>query len=216
VSLLTPVAYWDLDSDALDDSGNGNNGTANSVSFDGTKGTFASSNPSYISFGSINLGIVHTISLWVKLTGSISYELIGGNSSYYNIYTNTTDLYYGNADATVTVSHAWDSSPHNLLITRNSASVKFYIDGSQVGTTQTLGGGTHDLSLDTLGTYGGALSFAMNGTMQDVGFWTEVLGSTDIATLASSPHKFADLAGGVKTSPIWYEQAYHLASGGLA
>lgn len=213
MSLQTPVAYWDLDNDSNDDSGNGNNGTDHSMSYDGTKATLASSNPSYISGLSVAAGNVHTFSIWLKLTGSINYVIAGiTGTGGYLLYTDGSNLYYnrGSGDF-VSVAYSFDSAEHNYIVTRNSATVKFYIGGAQVGTTQTLSNGSPTFSLASLGGYSDA-SFPMNGTLRCGGVWTEILGSSDIATLSSSPHKFADLSA---SKPLFRQSALTgLGSGG--
>jgi len=64
--------------------------------------------------------------------------IISSGSGFYLLYFQSNTLYYNVSGGFVTVAQVIDSSWHHLAVTRNGTSVKFYVDGAQVGATQTL------------------------------------------------------------------------------
>jgi len=99
----------------------------------------------YINLPTMNVGTSYSTSVWFKLDSFSSgqniigsplatggFDYMGGFYADNKIYMHTNDNNY------VSVPWTFDNNWHHLVITRNSTAVKFYLDGSQLGTTQTL------------------------------------------------------------------------------
>lgn len=104
------------------------------VRFDGSNDLFDNSP------NTVALGTVHTILVVVKLTtvGATTSQFIGGPTEYLRYSSNT--LVYANSAGNL-ASVSWTptvSEWHCIRVVRNGTSVSFYVDGTQVGTTQTL------------------------------------------------------------------------------
>jgi len=84
---------------------------------------------------------------------------------------------------------------YHLALTKSGTSVKFYLNGSQQGSTQTCSSATiYDSTADfRIGTWEQDPSgFATDGLIDDVRVWSRELSSTEIAGLYSSPPAFAN------------------------
>jgi len=145
------TAYYKLDGDAIDSSGNGYNGTSPNVTWGvgrfGPAGVFNGSS-SYISTG-INFSTLpntKSISMWIKSTGSSSVGFGGVNGSYGNNGLFSFDESAGNVayipkfggyhtgDASTIITNAWN---HFVVTDTNvDGNVKIYINGSEVTVTK--------------------------------------------------------------------------------
>jgi len=95
--------------------------------------------------GTIALGTVHTIAFVVKFSNVVTQSrILGGTASRISFYTSANTLRYEH-DGSGFVSVSWTptvSRWYCIRIVRNGTSVSFYVDGVQVGTTQTLAANT--------------------------------------------------------------------------
>jgi hypothetical protein len=128
-----------------------------------------------------------------------------------NLDTQTDGL---NAGCAVNVS--WTPSNgvwYHVGVTKDDTSVKFYVNGSQLGSTQTCSSSTiynGTAPFEVGGWAAGAPSYH-DGLVDDVRVWSRELSSTEISTLYSAPGTFgngADLQGWWKL-----EAAYTDSSG---
>ena len=146
-----------------------------SVAFDGTD--------DYVDIGSIALGTVHTLSIWHKL-GSLSSNpyLFGSTYAFaLNLYGNGNAIYYRpDAGSPINVAHTFEGGWHHYAISRNGAAVNFYVDGAQVGTTQTVGA-SYDFTLKYLMSYNKV--YFGNGETDEVAVWDSALSAIDISAI---------------------------------
>lgn len=143
---------------------------------------------------SANLETVHAISFWIKTTAN-NFVAIGGASGYYALYHDGSNLYYSAvAGIFVAVSNSTLSSGawRHYTVNRQNTSVSFWIDGIQVGTTQTLAS-SNALEVAAFGSYA-AGNFAMAGQLDDIAFYKRMLSPKEIALRASRPGIAYDLA----------------------
>jgi len=157
----------------------------------------------------LDLSTTSTICLWVNFENRqneekfVSKMLGTGNQRSFSFsapLTNTLQWeIYGNGGFSTevyTASVTWASSNgtwYFLCMSQNGTSVKFYVNGTQQGTTQTMGGsaifnGTAAFEI------GGVSAFTayMDGQIDDVRVWTRVLSDGDISSLHSDPCNFAN------------------------
>lgn len=193
-----PVDYWPLNegsgTTAVDTAG-GQNGTlgagaswiagkieSNAVRFDKTV-------DGHLTFPQIDLGTIYTVAFWVWVRDPSSGAdgvVIGGPSNYYALYFDDTTLYHSAGPSNfVNVGHgglaslrAWN----HVAVTRNGATVQFYVNGVALGAFQTLSTPANTLRLDTLGSYNG-FNFPSQVDLDDVRFYTRALSSTEVGDL---------------------------------
>lgn len=133
---------------AYDATANGNNGSQNGGltmnasgkiggcdDFDGTD--------DYLDIGSgQSVGKTHTVSAWGKIDNITSdFNTILGDPSddrAYAMLFDKSEYHYNDGSEFKNVSYSYDTKWHLFSIARNGTSVDFYIDGSQVGSTQSL------------------------------------------------------------------------------
>jgi hypothetical protein len=212
------IAFWDLDNDSTDDSGNGHTGTDTAISYDGTKATFNGST-SKVALTTIDVATVHTISLWGRMSSvASSYFICGPSNAGYTPGYGSNSLAYNDAADSVSVSWTGDTSLHNFVVTRNGSAVKFFVDGSQVGTTQTIANPTTHTNIGFLGGLYPAGIAVLNGTMQSVSIYSDdksgVTGWVTAEYNSGTPKKWADWqGGGIEPTPYYYQM---LAGSGVA
>ena len=213
------VGYWKLDGDFTDSSGNGNDGelfggssysdsvpdtlgNGQSVSFDGTVGTYGSINHGE---GGIAITTVpsYTVSMWVQADGTIdnaddrifSEAISTDNNPLFNMGTKdngadgTVDLYVRNGAATghqYSNGEAFDGTWHHVAWVDNEGILDLYIDGvfDKQFDHSAIGAFTPDTT-----TIGGILRGSdccnFTGNIDDLAIWDEALSEDDIAALAS-------------------------------
>lgn len=201
------IAWYPFTGNANDGSGNGNNGTVNGATL--TSDRFGNTNSAYSFNGTSNFISVpnvavqgtsaRTTSFWFK-TNSVNGGMIiatgsgsNQNGATYNIRVlnegylsfmggNFTSCCYDyNPTSGLNVK---DNNWHNGVVTFNSGTFKFYIDG--------ILNSTFNISINTIGQSNfigksndidiGNSSF-FNGLIDDIGIWNRVLTDTEISTL---------------------------------
>lgn len=95
--------------------------------------------------GTVALGTVHTIVMVVKFSSTLTQSrILGGTAARVSFGTSANTLRYEH-DGSGSVSVSWTPTSarwYCIRIVRNGTSVSFYVDGVQVGTTQTLAANT--------------------------------------------------------------------------
>lgn len=113
-------------------------------------------NADVLDFGSTSFGTSHTLMFAFRTIGSFSgdgYVLLGNQLGVYGLYIDGSNVYYStHIGGFVTVAHGGYAAATTYIyeIVRNDTTVKFYKNGSQIGTTQTLASNT-SLTLQYLG-----------------------------------------------------------------
>jgi hypothetical protein len=153
-----------------DFSGYGNNGTWNgNASSNVTTGKFGNALlfdgiDDRISIPVLNVGTVHSATIWIDYQDSNDGVIIGRYglwpNSGYLFYIDQNNVYYNsggyNGADYVFVSHngLTPGTWYNLAVVRNGRSVTFYKNGIQLGTTQTLLTNTPISDIVSIGSYG--------------------------------------------------------------
>ena len=169
-----------------------------SMSFDSSSSQYVD-----ISGGSIDLGTNSTISLWVNLTGSYGYALLGEDSyvSDYLLYIDSNKIYFRVGSGYLEWSNSSDITSgnwHNILITRNNSNVaELFIDGQSKGTESTWAGtnpGSTTTKFDRIGARHGTLN-STQGKIDELAAWNTVLTSTQVQSIydATSTNLTKDL-----------------------
>ncbi|MFM2214079.1 MAG: hypothetical protein RL427_1342 [Bacteroidota bacterium] len=202
------VGYWPFCGNANDESGNGNNGTNNGASL--TADRFGNSNSAYSFDGISNFISVSNIaiqgntsrstSFWLKTnsaTGGMVIATGSGtnqNGATYNLRIldegflsfmggNFTSCCY-DINPTTGIDLK-DNNWHNCVVTYDSNTFRFYIDGILISTTNLA------VSTDGQFNYFGKSNDAnttinsafFNGIIDDIGIWNRVLTQEEITTL---------------------------------
>ena len=193
------VGWWPFNSNANDESGNGNNGTVNGAtlttdrfgvadkaySFDGVNDYVSTFRPGYLSF---------SISIWYKVTGPIlplSYPLVDGFDSYYDLYFTNQGLFYASFTGLNQYSNIYcglsltqDQWKHLVLVYNNNV-INIYSNSDLVGTynVQSLTGtaGNHFFGASLTGT-----DQFLKGSLDDIGIWNRPLTACEIKDLYNS------------------------------
>jgi hypothetical protein len=201
------IAFYDLDSDANDDSGNGKNGTNhNGVTFDGTRATFDSD--AYITLPtnlfSSNVG---TVSAWVSAGAVDNYYTI------FSIETSTTDAmeliveaadqaggllggaYFTRAKANSVVMVAGVLT--HVAVVSDGVSTKLYVNGVHTGVDGTPLFSTFSAAGAIGARADGSLSFGSGGgtsTIRSVAVYSDAKDPTWMTEEFNSgtPQKWAD------------------------
>ena len=162
---------------------------------------------------SVSLGSASTISMWVKLTGSYYYGLLGENtygssSSKYTLFIDTTKLYFRIESGYVQFtksSKITSGNWHHILITRDGNSVQLWIDNQLEGTTSSWSGtnaGTQSTRFDRIGARHGSNLNPVVGEISNVAGWNQKLNNNEITEVYNNgaPGDISSL------SPIaWYK-----------
>jgi hypothetical protein len=210
-----PIALYALEGNALDTSGNGNNGTANAVSYvAGRIGVQAAQFNGSSAYVQIPRSIQNdfTVAMWVKTTdtagaagaqwwsgkGLVDGEVSGGAADWGTAIVNgnfVLGVGSTGGDTTINSSVAInDGAWHHVAATRNNTSgaMAVYVDGVLSGSgTGPTGARTAppNLRVGSIQTGSGFL----NGTIDDVRLYDRVLSAGDIAALSSPPAAPTDL-----------------------
>ncbi len=183
-----PIGYWQFDENTgttlHDASGNGNGATITDTANVGkwTSGQYGSA---YDMEGNetsdvmaldntIDLGTRNTIAYWVYFVNSTNSPVIGGNYSTtegYMSYRESTTLYSrpgtGVSAASVSYTTAINTWYH-IEVVRDNTSIKFYVNGIQAGSTQTLDANPN-FTLYSLTNYvTGVTNYPLEGRLDDV------------------------------------------------
>lgn len=218
VKALSPIAYWPLadasGTTATDESGNARNGAYSNVTLgaagigDGrTAATFASASSQYVNIYTAGLagafnGQEGSISLWAKNDWISGVTLIkiganGSNDVYLqkNNVSDRIEAFYvagGTTKATNEPSSQTSTAWRHIAMSwsKTADQMKLYVNGAQVGTTQTgLGTFTGTIAstranIASADTTPGSL---WEGSLQHVAVFSYVLSAATIAALATVP-----------------------------
>ena len=190
------VAHYKMDdsSSPLIDS-SGNNGEAlvyqatfehegifnYSMKFDGVN--------DFIQVTAINISDHHTLTGFAKLTNlSLPHETLfgGGYGDFYflTISNSAQSLYYRSGAITVSVPYAPNMNWQNYGVMRNGTDVKFFVNGTQIGTTQTLTTADPDMFFGAIGRKGNqAPSNPLQGYVDEVLVFNESLSNNKMLNL---------------------------------
>jgi len=178
-----------------------------SMSFDSSSSQYVD-----ISGGSIDLGTNSTISLWVNLTGSYGYALLGENSyvSDYLLYIDSNKIYFRVGSGYLEWSNSSDITSgnwHNILITRNNSNVaELFIDGQSKGTESTWAGtnpGTTTTKFDRIGARHGTLN-STQGKIDHISVFDYVLSNSQISDLYGNSTNGVGDPMSLSTKPVAY------------
>ncbi len=152
-----------------------------------------------------------TASAWVKFeslnTGGnanpfVIKRVATGNQRSYSFYANPSssfldlDTQYDGFNASCSVSVSWTPSTatwYHVAVTKSGTSVKFYVDGSQQGSTQTCTSSTIYNGTAPVEIGGWAAGPVYHdGLIDDVRVWARELSSTEISDLYTSPGTFSN------------------------
>ncbi|GAF86154.1 unnamed protein product, partial [marine sediment metagenome] len=147
---------------------------------------------SFVEYPTHNVGTTHSIRFVGAITNS-AFGVVVGNTSEASAYgmgiNNGTDVIaYRPDNATGSVAITWvnDLSKHDIVITRTDKDVNFYVDGSLVGTTQTLSANS-ELGFNVLGERGGGDSYLL-GSIETFEIYNGTLSPQDVADLYSGAY----------------------------
>ena len=203
------VGYWPFNGNANDESGSGNNGTIignitpSLDRFGNPNSSYNFGGNGYVQLPNINLPSF-TINAWVKRSGGssciISKHYSSSLNSSYLLYAQENDvcipkMYYTNTSNVAnavngTGTSLCDGQWHMLTGTLNSTSLKIYVDGILISTSN--GGIAKNTTYNTLVgcaySSSGAItnSGGLQGEIDDIGFWNTALSDQEIANLYSN------------------------------
>lgn len=189
-------AYYQLNGDSNDISGNGFNLTGSASYIDGVygkAGTFSGTILTVANDAGITGGNI-SISLWIKTTNSTPVSCVGqgdsGTHIRYRIKYGTTGITYtrikdGVGSNEVTYSASLGSGWRHVVLTYDGSTVRGYVDGTYQVQVSSSGNGSSGASdfIDVGGLQGDA---AFNGQIDDVVILNRVLSATEISQLYSS------------------------------
>lgn len=187
------VAYYPLDSDAKDSSGNGRDGTVSGATpaagaFNGAYGF--NSPTTYINLPS-DLGYSGSVSAfaWFKAQGtpgSNFHIVFGGQELEISIPTDgsirtgvfTDTRYVSNAG-----SGLLDGSWHFVGLTFDGTTKKSYIDGVDVGQQTVIGTLVNVFASRRIGVYGSSTGYYANGLIDEARIYNRALTASEVTTL---------------------------------
>lgn len=186
---LTPnVGAWIMNEDSGDkilDTIGRNRGTfEGNVAWLNGRVDFPGANGDLVNIPTINLGKNHSIVIEI-IYDAVDKIIVGGEGNYY-IYLHSTRLYYRAANENIYEYHGMTTgTKYQIAITRSGTTVKFYKNGSQLGTPQTVT--DVDFIISTIGAYNDG-TYAFNGRMNYVYFFSNTLTSSQISQLYINPY----------------------------
>lgn len=193
------AAYWNLDEgtgvSVTDFSGNGHTGTFTGSDFSWAAGKFGNSvnqsgaSGNYITFSNTDLGTNNTATFWINFNSVSGTRVIIGsdtNGQYASYIDFGGGLWYyspnsGN-NANVSISGLFTAGRwYHLAVSRSGTSVTFYVNGSQIGGTQTLST-NNALTVGALFNHKpSAASFTLNGLLDEVRLYSRALSPGEIS-----------------------------------
>jgi RHS repeat-associated protein len=211
ISTSSIEAYWKLDGNSNDATGNGNNGSDNDITYSTPNGIINDGagfdgSSSYITTGLSNIGSYSagTVSAWVKFS-SLSNDTFIGDWDVYpghilQEWVDGTNLNCARGD---TGTNALSSYPvsnlstgvwYNIVctfsISGGVATTQLYVNGAAVGTNTPSSGGSIETGskASAIGAdfYNGSWGGFTDGDIDEVGVWSRVLTSGEITALYNS------------------------------
>jgi prepilin-type N-terminal cleavage/methylation domain-containing protein len=133
-----------------------------------------------------NYGKVHTLCFWINKSGTSESVVLSGNSGYTPDIDGTTMYYRASTTGGVSVAHGGASGQWmQFCIVRSNASVSFFKNGSQIGTTQTYGV-NDELAITTIGARS-TTTLPLSGALSDVRIYNRALSVAEVSALAANP-----------------------------
>jgi len=152
-------AYWPLNGSRFDKKNQYNLTLGSALTWAPTGLNFpggANSTTKIATFPSLNLGTVHTVCCKVNILAATVAELIlAGAAGHYAIDLNSSNQFKYSAATGNVVAVSYTQivgQSVNLAITRSAKSISFFVNGGQVGATQTLPN-NYDLIVSAFGGY---------------------------------------------------------------
>lgn len=196
------VSYWKLDGNSNDSVGS-NNGTDSNVSYNASygkigQGALFNGISSYISTptGS-RITANGTISCWFKTTSTATYQEIFGNETaneYHRVAMTATGQIYvyiltgGVEKVNLTSTQTYrDGLWHHLVMRWGIGGMKIYVDGVNIlsSADTSYGNGTVGIQIGVNYNVGTRVWY-FNGNIDEFGFWSRALTSTEITQLYNS------------------------------
>ena len=203
------TAYYKLDSNANDSSGNGYNGTASNVTYGNGRfneaGNFNGTNsiislPSNLISGTTDSD--YSVSMWVKfntLPTSNFISLIGPNLSVFRLllYYNSGSTYNVNLLRTFGGSYYYTSAStgiqatlstgqyYNIIVTYQSSNklVNGYLNGNPIGSYTLNLSASGTAGAPILGSYNGSTLYNLNGSLDQMRIFSSALAPGDVEDL---------------------------------
>lgn len=187
------IAYYPLDTDSHDETGNYDGTDYGGVTYDGESASFDGVND-YVALPTFTLNTEYTVSIWCTRLGNAEI-LLGSNSTTnleYMIYINSTTMYIGRtasggsfAYGAVTVPIIWSVFKHIVITRKGSGNIlKCYIDGIEqsITYTNTL---FDSCVLDRIGQWYGSnsSSYAWTGKASNLRIYNRALDQEEITQL---------------------------------
>ena len=181
------------------------------MSFNGTDAYIELSNE-------INYGTTNTLSFWVKSSNTGTIDVFGANTNggylLKALNASNTISYRTSSGARTFDLSALSSNPmkdgnwHHIVFTRNSSNlIQLYVDGSPVGSTQSLTGNT---LFEVIGA-NYAKSIFFDGSIDEVAVFNKALSLSEVELIYNAtndnPGKTGDLfTGGLDTSLVYWNR----------
>ena len=206
VLALTPGAYWHMDEasgNITDSSGNANTGTANgtltysiagalildattAISFNGSSGYF-----SVADAATVDPADTFTIALWFKKAANgTQMTLMSKGTGAFILYSFTDNKIYLAKTGSTNVAHSsntiTDTNYHFLVVTKNGATTKIYIDGTDVTIADTNQTMTTNATALNIGRDVAGSNHFWSGTMDEVSLFPTALTGGNVSTLYSA------------------------------
>jgi hypothetical protein len=185
----TPVAYYDLGGSSTGDASSTPNTLTVPNSSVPSATVFDFNGSAYIDLNNkVDLGVASTVSMWVNLTGTYSYALLGEDSNLgtYALYIDSSAIYFRVQNSTLIWYNSSDVTSgnwHNILITRSSSNQgELFIDGQSKGIDPAWTNGdpgTTSTKFDRIGARHTVLN-SVQGEITNVQAWNTDLDQTQI------------------------------------
>jgi RHS repeat-associated protein len=195
-----PIAWWKLDNNALDGSGNGIHGTligSPAFALDSKEGSHSltlNGSSQYVDLGTPSLFPVgnapRTLAAWAKTTTTASGDRIivaygsNANSQAFYLAQNGTSLVVGGFSNNVTVTNIWSVGVwRHISMTYDGVTARIYVDGTLVTTTNKAWNTV--LTRAYIGRHVTNNNY-WNGNVDDVRLYDRVLSGLEVQALASA------------------------------